>query len=455
MTEIVRKAYGASLTPLADKRQVRVVCSTAEVDRAGEIVVQEGIDTSAYMATGAGTVLWNHNPDKPIAKCIDIGVEGGSLVGLVEFPPAGEDPEADLYYSKVKFGSVSGVSIGFNPLVMEPMDKGNPKKGPQRYSKTELMEFSFTPVQANRGSVVTEKAMTTKSSEPNWKVGASRNLSVDEESSWDGAEAEKSIFDQADFESDSPDTAYARKGFLVYDASAADEKGSYHLPFAKVVDGRLVAVAAGIRNAASRLPQTDVSDAAKEKARAVIDHYEGKMKENAGSAKAVVPIKIKSLYDVSRLACLLWELGWVEESVEWEAAREEDGSQVPAMLGNALRTLGDVLIAMTVEEVNELVSDTDAEEMAAAPVVEIVEASAHPLVKLFVAHNIKAGRKFSGQTISTMKEALISIKDGHQAISDMIDGAEEAGTDTGKAAAAARAKAVRLAEVEGLRHAVL
>lgn len=441
---LTRKAFSARTEALAEKRQVRVICSTGEVDRAGEIVVQAGIDTSAYMAAGAGTVLWNHNPDKPIAKCIEIGPLGGELGALVQFPPEGEDPEADLYYAKIKFGSVSGVSIGFNPVETEPMDKANPKRGPQKYLKSELMEFSFTPVQANRGAIVVERA--AKSAEANWKVGASRNLPIDEDSAWDGSEAETSIFDQADFESDSPDTTFARKGFLAYDASNADLKGSYKLPFAKVVDGRLTAVAAGIRAAASRLSQADIPDDVAKKAQAVIDHYEDKMKEKAASAtvtKDAPTIKIKGLYQVAQLAVDLMDLGYLQDSIEWEAAYEEDGSQVPAMLGEALRQLGDILIAMTIEEVNEMFAEETAEgEDAVAK--NICSATAKPFTKAFVAANLKAGRKFSADSIATMQEACKAILGGHQMITDMLDTAD---SDTEKASKVAREKRMREAEM--------
>ncbi|WP_292235305.1 hypothetical protein, partial [Mesorhizobium sp.] len=72
-----------------------------------------------------------------------------------------------------------------------------------------------------------------------------------------------------------------------------------------------------------------------------------KMKDKASTAtvtKDAPARKIKGLWQVSQLAGLLWELGYLEESVEWEAACEEDGSQVPAMLGAAMRQIGDVLI---------------------------------------------------------------------------------------------------------------
>lgn len=62
----------------------------------------------------------------------------------------------------------------------------------------------------------------------------------------------------------------------------------------------------------------------------------------------------KGLYSVSSLASLLAELGWLQDSVEWEAEYEGDGSAVPGMLLDALKFLGAALVAMTQEEVAEL-----------------------------------------------------------------------------------------------------
>ena len=115
-----------------------------------------------------------------------------------------------------------------------------------------------------------------------WSVGAARDLPVDETSSFDGAQAKASIFDWAG--GDEFDSRKARRGFLVYDADADDLKGSYKLPFATVKSGTLTAVKAGINNAASRLPQTDIPDETRTRARAVIDGYQAKWQ-----AKAITP----------------------------------------------------------------------------------------------------------------------------------------------------------------------
>jgi hypothetical protein len=75
----------------------------------------------------------------------------------------------------------------------------------------------------------------------------------------------------------------------------------------------------------------------------------------------------RGLYEVGHLASLLSELGWVKSSTEWEAGVENDGSTVPAQLGEALKALGDVLIAMTAEEVAELVGVGEAGEELPEP----------------------------------------------------------------------------------------
>ena len=106
---------------------------------------------------------------------------------------------------------------------------------------------------------------------------AAKDLPLDQGSAWNGAAAEASLFAAAGYP-DHPDPAKAARGFLCWDNSAGDKQSSFHLPFAKVVEGKLTAVAAGIRAAASRLPQTDgVPDDVKAKARAVITAYEARM----------------------------------------------------------------------------------------------------------------------------------------------------------------------------------
>ena len=122
------------------------------------------------------------------------------------------------------------------------------------------------------------RAARAAATTPEWIVSADENLPIDDKSKWDGPAAAERMLDAAGFNGDSPDPAKARRGFLTYDHHNPKLKGSYKLPFADLVDGGLKALKSGIDAAASRLPDTDIPDDVKTKARAVIDGYEKKMK---------------------------------------------------------------------------------------------------------------------------------------------------------------------------------
>jgi HK97 family phage prohead protease len=77
----------------------------------------------------------------------------------------------------------------------------------------------------------------------------------------------------------------------------------------------------------------------------------------------VVKPKMRGLYDVASLAYHLMGLGYLHSDVVMEADMEQDGSVLPAMLGDALKKLGAALVEMTAEEVAELLADVaDPEE---------------------------------------------------------------------------------------------
>lgn len=120
-----------------------------------------------------------------------------------------------------------------------------------------------------------------------WKMGASRNLPLADTDSWDGAAAKARIFKAANFDGNSPDYAMARKAFLAYDSANPELRGSYKLPFADIISGKMQATTAGLSAAASRLPNTNIPDSVKSSARSVIDHYQAQMDEMARDSKNV------------------------------------------------------------------------------------------------------------------------------------------------------------------------
>lgn len=105
-----------------------------------------------------------------------------------------------------------------------------------------------------------------------WAVGASMELPTEDNTEWDGAAAQASVFHWAGWPN-KPDPTKARQAFLIHDASKPELQGSYKLPIAREQGGHLVVNLHGVRAAASRIPQTEVPEAARERARAVVDHY--------------------------------------------------------------------------------------------------------------------------------------------------------------------------------------
>ena len=89
--------------------------------------------------------------------------------------------------------------------------------------------------------------------------------------------------------------------------------------------------------------------------------------ENQPSARALPTISKRGLYTVSQLAYALMNISGITEDAEWEAEYEGDESPVPAMLQDCLKALGAALIAMTQEEVAELLGEDvgDGSEMGA------------------------------------------------------------------------------------------
>ena len=138
----------------------------------------------------------------------------------------------------------------------------------------------------------------------------------------------------------------------------------------------------------------------------------------------------KGLYQVSWLAMLVEELGWLQESAEIESAAEGDESPVPAQLFEALQKLGATLIAMTQEEVAELLAeeasqDDDSGESdyltLAAPesvlknalhFAKFVKSNGGKQVAVSLSPEAKAGRVLSSANAAALNNAHATILEG-------------------------------------------
>lgn len=129
------------------------VLSTANTDRDGEIVRQDGWETDSYLKNPV--VLWAHDYAKPaIGRCINIGIVNGTLFGQVVFNSREVDPFAWGIKERVKNGSIKGGSVGFRVLDadIETIDG----REVLCFKRMELLEFSICNVPANPFALCTE-----------------------------------------------------------------------------------------------------------------------------------------------------------------------------------------------------------------------------------------------------------------------------------------------------------
>lgn len=451
-----RKLVRAQITALGD-REVEIVMSTAALARDGHVLLPGGCHLDNYRANPIA--LWSHDPDKPIGNVENIVVGPDQISARAVFAPEGISHKADEICGLTKAGVIRAVSVGFDPIDMEPLDPKKPRGG-QRIAAWDLLELSFVSLGADVAALVTARQHRGANGEETmveWKVGAKRGLPIEDNDAWDGDAAEASIFEWAG--GDDFDPAKARQGFLVYDADKPKERGSYKLPIAHAVDGELKVPKGAIRAAASRLPDTDIPDDVKKDAGEALDAYKteaGIGDEKRGGRKSMKRVKAvrrtgkvtfkRGLYDVANLCYLFESLGWAVDCAKWEAAVEGDDSKVPAMLAAALAELGDALLAMTTEEIAEALAgrdvepgDDDDDEVLLVEERANIAAATTPAVRAFrrgLAHaKLRSGKTLSAETVrclrdaSAMHEEAIALhrsaigkhKDAMGAVDDMMD----------------------------------
>jgi HK97 family phage prohead protease len=134
-----------------EKRIVRGIATTPEVDRMGDIVDPMGVKFKNPLA-----FLWQHRHDQPIGKVVfdkptknGIGFEAQLL-----HPNAVESQSLkdllQLAWDSIKTELVRAVSIGFRPIEYSFMENGG-----IRFSETEVYELSAVTIPANSDALIT------------------------------------------------------------------------------------------------------------------------------------------------------------------------------------------------------------------------------------------------------------------------------------------------------------
>jgi len=164
--------------------------------------------------------------------------------------------------------------------------------------------------------------------------------------------------------------------------------------------------------------------------------------------KDVPAITAKGMYGIAVLASILDDLGYLQAMTAYEAENEGDGSSLPAVLGEAMRSLANALIAMSREEAAELLA---AAGVIPDAVAEVNTAGQSVSFTKALAQLRKAGRALSASNAEHVAEiskafdnfaalhakaanlhgkaadALAAMQETHAAASEHVKALSEAG----------------------------
>ena len=164
-TIVIRKSYSMVNANNGGKDYTfSATIAKNEVDRDGEVVLVEGIDTTEYQKNPF--LCWGHNYSQfPLGKCVELTKSNGQLDGKFWTAETNTGKEAA---ELVKSGCLTGVSIGF-------IRKSIVKRGTQAFDNVvrkynitltselkqitvecELVEVSLVDVQSNRSGLIKE-----------------------------------------------------------------------------------------------------------------------------------------------------------------------------------------------------------------------------------------------------------------------------------------------------------
>jgi HK97 family phage prohead protease len=148
---MIRRTFHSAVNPVND-RQLRAVLATEALGRDNLIIRLAGIQTPSSI-----TGLFNHDPALPVCRWTELdGVRYGSPA-LATFPPPGTSQKADEVCRLAKEGTLDSVSIGFEPIEVEPADQKTYPRGAKIVTRSELLECSWVSVPADRGAKVVER----------------------------------------------------------------------------------------------------------------------------------------------------------------------------------------------------------------------------------------------------------------------------------------------------------
>jgi HK97 family phage prohead protease len=138
------------------RRTVRVVASSGEVDRYGDTIDPNGWMLENFKKNPV--ILFAHDQHSlPVGKATEVSVAGGNLEIEIEFVPKEVYDFAGTVERMVRLGFLNAVSVGFQPKAYV----FNEERGGIDFKEQDLLELSVVPVPALSSALVIGKGMET------------------------------------------------------------------------------------------------------------------------------------------------------------------------------------------------------------------------------------------------------------------------------------------------------
>ncbi|PZC52325.1 MULTISPECIES: hypothetical protein [unclassified Mesotoga] len=131
-----------------EERTLRMVGSTGEIDRMGDIIDVKGWKLTNYRKNPV--ILFGHDTWIPaVARAKEVKKEDDKLTFLIEFPPEGVNDLSDKLFNLYKLKIMRASSVGFLPLKYDWIEDENGRYRGIHFIEQELLELSLVNVPAH------------------------------------------------------------------------------------------------------------------------------------------------------------------------------------------------------------------------------------------------------------------------------------------------------------------
>lgn len=137
-------------------RRVRLIITTDQVDRDGDVVLPAGAIVAPYLANPV--VLFGHMSLFPVGNATELVVRENEIEAEVEFFTEEESPLAERLFKLYSRGKLRAASIGFLPTPDGiSTDRVRDGQTGRTFKQWELLEFSLVAIPSNRGALSVER----------------------------------------------------------------------------------------------------------------------------------------------------------------------------------------------------------------------------------------------------------------------------------------------------------